>query len=84
MVPEHLWRYPTRAAIDALALKFGFSNTPQIQDWAWEAADSDRIDEFIAAYKSGQLNDDERFALMETIIQSFEDLGEALYADTRW
>lgn len=84
MVPEHLWRYPTRTAIDALALRFNFPNTHLMQDWEWEVADSDRIDEFMAAYQSEQLDDDERFTLMETIIQSFEDLGEALNADVRW
>lgn len=84
MVPEHLWRFPTRAAIDALALRFDLPNSHLMQDWEWEVADADRIDEFMAAYQSGQLDDDQRFTLMETIIQSFEDLGEALHADSRW
>ena len=30
------------------------------------------------------LNDDERFTLMETIIQAFEDLPDSLDADCRW
>ncbi len=84
MVPEHLWRCPTPAAIDALALRFNLPNFPEMQDWQWEVADAGRIDEFIAAYRSGQLDDDERFTIMETIIQSFEDLGEALHSDIRW
>jgi hypothetical protein len=84
MVPEHLWRHSTRAAIDALAVRFDLPNTLEMQDWEWEVADADRIDEFVAAYQSGQLDDDERFTLMETIIQSFEDLGEALHVDARW
>lgn len=84
MVPPHLSRYPTRAAIDALALRFNFPNTHDMQDWEWEVADSDRIDEFLAAYQFAQLDDDERFTLMETIIQSFENLGGALHADLRW
>jgi hypothetical protein len=44
------------------------------QDWEWEVADAERIDEFLSAYESGELSDDERFTLMETILQSFEDL----------
>ncbi|NPU12768.1 hypothetical protein HL667_03270 [Bradyrhizobium sp. 83012] len=45
-----------------------------MQDWEWEVADPTRIDEFLSAYESGELSEDERFVLMETIIQSFEDL----------
>jgi hypothetical protein len=47
---------------------------PHMQDWEWEVADSERINEFPSAYESGELSDDERFTLMETILQSFEDL----------
>jgi len=84
MIPKHLWRNPTRAAIDALALRFDLPNTPDMQDWEWEIADAGRIDAFMAAYQSGELDEDERFTLMETIIQSFEDLGDALPSDGRW
>ena len=83
-VPEHLLRFPTRAAIDALAKRFGLANEPGMQDWEYQVADPDRIDEFVAAYESGELSEDERFTLMETIIQSFEDLPGPLEADPRW
>jgi hypothetical protein len=83
-VPEHLWRYPTRAAIDALAARFDLPNRPDMQDWEWEVADPTRLDEFIDAYQSGNLDDDERFTLMEIIIQSFEDLGQRSELDPRW
>ncbi|MCP5384447.1 MAG: hypothetical protein H6913_07510 [Altererythrobacter sp.] len=46
-----------------------------MQDWEFEVADANRIDEFLSAYQSQELTDDERFTLMEMIIQSFEDLG---------
>ena len=55
-----------------------------MQDWEYEVADANRIDEFIAAYQSGQLDDGERFTLMEVIIQSFEDIGDHLDTDPRW
>jgi hypothetical protein len=55
-----------------------------MQDWEWEVADHTRLDEFISAYQSGKLGDDERFTLMETIIQSFEDLGPRSELDPRW
>ena len=55
-----------------------------MQDWEWEVADSDRIDEFISAYESGQLDDDEKFTLMEIIIQSFEEFESSLSIEPRW
>jgi RimJ/RimL family protein N-acetyltransferase len=82
-VPEPEPRYPTRAAIDALAKRFGFETHPDMQDWQWEVADPARIDELLAAYESGELTDDERFTLMETILQSFEELPDALDEDPR-
>ena len=55
-----------------------------MQDWGWEVADVQRLDEFITAYQSGELDDDERFTLMEMILQSFENLGDATFTDMRW
>ena len=84
MIPEHLWRHPTRAAIHALALRFDLPDHHLMQDWEWEVANAGRLDEFIAVYQSGELDDDERFALMEMILQSFEDLGDVISTDPRW
>jgi len=83
-VPEHLWRFPTRKAIDSLAVRFGFPNTPQMQDWEWEVADPTRIGEFLSVYMSGELDDDERFTIMETLLQSFEESRFDLSSDPRW
>lgn len=83
-VPEHLWRFPTATAIESLARRFDLPNTKQMQDWEWEVADPKRIGDFKKAYSSGALNDDERFTLMETIIQSFEDLDESLEENVEW
>lgn len=44
------------------------------QDWEWEVADPARIDEYLNAYHVGEFTDDERFTLMETLIQAFDDL----------
>jgi hypothetical protein len=83
-VPEHLWRFPTAAAIDSLARRFGLPNDPSMQDWPWEVADAERLDEFLAAYEGGGLSEDERFTLMEIILQSFEDLAASTGFDARW
>ncbi len=52
-----------------------------MQDWEWEVADHIRIDEFVAAYKSGEFSEDEKFTLMETILQSFEEQEKPLETD---
>ena len=83
-VPEHLFRSPTRASIEALAQRFELPFDTSMQDWEWEVADSGRIDAFLEAYRSGELDEDERFTLMVTIIQSFEDAPQAPEADPRW
>jgi hypothetical protein len=83
-VPEHLWRFPTAAAVDALARRFALPNDPNMQDWPWEVADPERLDEFLAAYEGDELSDDERFVLMEMILQAFEDVGRSTGFDPRW
>ncbi len=55
-----------------------------MQDWEWEVADEHRIGEFVDAYTSGELSDDERFTLMETILQSSEDTPLPMDEQERW
>ena len=83
-MPEHLWRFPTRETIASLADRFSLPHSPDMQDWEWEVADADRIDEFLTVFLSGQLDEDQRFVLLETLIQSFDYLGAALHEDCRW
>ncbi len=80
--PEHRW--PTAAAIEKLAQRVDLPHGPHMQDWAWEVADPNRIDEFLDVYTSGELDDDERFTLMEMLIQSFADLEGDLERHSRW
>jgi hypothetical protein len=86
-MPKHIWRCPTREAIDALARRFGLPNYPWMQSWEHEVADHKKLDEFLAAYETSELSDDEKFTLMEIIIDSFEDFarrGGDLASDPRW
>lgn len=55
-----------------------------MQDWEWEIADHARIDSFVDLYTSGDLSDDERFSLMEIILQSSEEHPAELAAQPRW
>ena len=72
-VPEHLWRFPTRTAIASLATRFGLPNTLEMQDWEWEVADYERIDEFLDTYETEDVTEDELFVLMEMLLQSFSE-----------
>jgi hypothetical protein len=45
-----------------------------MQDWEYEVADKERFDEFLEWYSTGAANDDERFSLMEILIQCVEDM----------
>lgn len=83
-IPSYLFRCATAGAINSLADKFDLPNSRGMQDWEWEVADPTRIDEFIDAYLNGNLNDDERFTIAETIIQSFHDSGKELKESKKW
>jgi hypothetical protein len=73
-VPERLKRYPSSAARAALAARLGLTIHPFSQDWEWEVAESDRFGEWLAVYRGERLSDEERFSLMEMLIQCVEDM----------
>jgi len=75
MAPEIPRRWATAAARRSLARRFALPYDRFSQDWEWEVADPSRFGEFLDAYISGSLDDDERFALMEILIQCIEDMG---------
>lgn len=72
-VPEHLWRFPTAAAIRTLAARLQLHFHPNMQDWEYEVADPVRLEEFLDTYEHGGLDDDQRFTLMCIAVQSLED-----------
>jgi hypothetical protein len=83
-VPDYLWRFPTSAAIASLAERFGFTYHQSMQDWEWQVADEHRIGEFVDAYTCGELSENERFILMETILQSSENTRLPMDEQERW
>lgn len=84
MVKTYSQRHITASAIHALAQRFNLLYDHFMQDWEYEVADPNRIDEFIDAYLSNELNEDEKFALIETILQSFEESSKTLDSDQQW
>jgi hypothetical protein len=72
-VPEHLKRYPTAAGREALATRLGLTIDPDAQDWEWEVARPEHFAQWLAIYRDQPLSDDERFSLMEMLIQCVND-----------
>lgn len=57
-----------------LSIRLGFVWMEDIQDWDLVFSDSERLEEFVKIYKTEDLNDSQKFALMELIVASFDDL----------
>ena len=83
-IPRRLWRFCTADARDKLAARFSLPNEPGMQDWQYEIATPELADEFLAAYQSGELGHDERFTLMEMILQSLGGWQEVELRTPRW
>lgn len=68
-------KYVTREVMYTLAEKLNLPEPDEFsQDWQYEVANTSRIDEFLFFYENGQLECDEKFALMIVVISSFNDL----------
>ncbi len=76
-VPEHLKRYPTRAGREGLAARLDLAIDPYSQDWEWEVAKPVHFWPWLATYRDASLSDDERFSLMEMLVQCVEDMCRA-------
>lgn len=73
MIKPMYWRSPTYKSILKLASCLNLPYSDSMQDWEWEVADPIRINEYINLYDQGHMSDDDRFTLMEIIIQAHED-----------
>ncbi len=69
-------------AIVRLTVKLRLRVTEGGRDWELEAADPTRTAEFLHAYETRELDDDERYYLLELIIASF-DLHMRSHRDDR-
>ncbi|MEM6816707.1 MAG: hypothetical protein AAF600_20350 [Bacteroidota bacterium] len=74
-LPEEYIRYSPVEVEKRLSERMGLPWFDGMQDWDLISSDSGRIKEFLSPYKTGNLNDDEKFAMMELIVSSFDDLA---------
>ena len=65
---------PDNNARLSLSKKLNLEFHVSMQDWEYEIADSDRIQEFIEEYDKSESTDKERQSLMEMILDSSNDL----------
>lgn len=65
---------PNQTARKKLAEKLNLDFNDSMQDWEYEVADANRIQDFIAEYDKIQTSDSEKESLMEIIIDSANDL----------
>jgi hypothetical protein len=74
-VPERYWRFPTRAAIDALVARFGLPYDPLNEDWDAEGFDPAMLPAMLAALEGGELTDDEQFLLGSKVMATFNEMA---------
>ena len=73
---EEFWRHATAKAQKNISDKFGIYWDDQMQDWDLVMADPLWIPQLLNAYLKDNFTDDEKFAIMELIIASFDELVE--------
>lgn len=72
---EPKFRCSTNEAILKIAKELHLKYNSGMQDWEWEIANPKHIEKYIEHYKSLK-DDDEKFTLMEIIIQALTDQEE--------
>jgi hypothetical protein len=76
MKPQPIFRSETQKAVNELATELNLPNRADMQDWAYEVANSDDIEKYIDCYKKTK-DEDKKFVLMQMILQSLEDLFDS-------
>ncbi|MBJ9720563.1 hypothetical protein I5515_01955 [Acinetobacter calcoaceticus] len=76
-------KFPNISARMALAERLKLFYHDEMQDWEYEVADVEHIDDFLSVYGLNDITEDERFLLIEMLFQSFEEVDD-LEGDIRW
>ena len=64
----------TRESIEKLSRELKLPEPDEFsQDWQYEVADSNRLEEFVIFYLNNKLNKSEKFTLMSLILESASD-----------
>ena len=77
-------RYPTAAVEARLNERFNLVAESWYQDWPLEVADAGRVEEFLKAYETEAWSDDERYALMELLLYSYDEAPDVTAPNRVW
>ncbi len=80
---EPKFRFVTAKTRNSLIAKFNLPFESWMQDWPYEISDPNKIDDYIRYYDQ-VTNDDEKFCLMELLIQSNDEQSEILKFNHYW
>ncbi|MBF9240006.1 hypothetical protein I2I05_21630 [Hymenobacter sp. BT683] len=75
-------RWETTAARQLVASKLGLPYADVMQDWPWEVASPEHLDDYRQLYASA--SDDERVVLMEMMLQATTDQEEPAALEHAW
>ena len=76
-------RYGTRETVDDLSSKLNLRFEEWMQDWPYEVANADDIDDYINYYRL-TADDDRKFLLMQAIVQATTDQREQTDFQKYW
>ena len=79
--PQH--RVGTGKAIQELVVELNLPYSSTMQDWPYEIADADEIDNYINHYRA-TTDFDKKFVLMEMIIQATNDQDDTVTFNKYW
>lgn len=83
-IPIPRERHPTAAARSSLSKRLGFQDSDEIQDWEIFFQNPARLGEFLALYRNGGLDRDEKFLLMDLILASAADAAPVNLQADHW
>lgn len=82
-VEEPNFRCGTKKAIEELVAQYNYPYADWMQDWPYEIADPNEIENYFRHYDE-QIDEDKKFSLMEMLIQALTDIENEADFNTNW
>ena len=80
---EPKYRCSTKKAIDELVAKYGYPYADWMQDWPYEIANPDEIENYFQHYDE-QTDEDKKFSLMLMLIQALTEIEDEATFHENW
>lgn len=82
-VEEPKFRCGTKKAIDELVAQYNYPYAEWMQDWPYEIAEPNEIENYFRHYEE-QIDEDKKFSLMEMLIQALTDIENETDFNKYW